>query len=886
MPPASGVVDEAEALPARLGRFEVLGRLGAGGMGQVLRARDPQLDREVAIKVLRDELGDSRPAHGEVARKRLLREAQAMARLDHPNVIGVHEVGEDDGRIFLVMERVTGTTLGGWLRATPRGWREVLALVAQVGAGLAAAHAAGLVHRDVKPDNILVGADGRARITDFGLVGVDAGTAPPAEPRTAPPAEPRTASSDEPRTAPTAEPRTALTHDGAMVGTAGYMAPEQLRGQSADPRSDQFGLCVTLYEALYGEAPFAGDSFRAVAAAVLDGAIRPAPAGSDVPAAVRAVVLRGLAVDPEARWPDVDALLDALAAAARAPAVAGAASPPAVPHRRVPWRTAAVIVVPIALGLAVVYVTRPSPKRAAPPPAAPPITLPIPPTAVLTEVATGACANQPLFVDDDTLVYRHAERAGVDLRVRSLAAQSERALTSTPTVDEMFPQPVIGERAVVALPRNAGSAGAGPSRFDLDTGVRTDLPGGSGIFFNPGAVLAGGALYYVLGGGTQFMELRGGVATERASFPGAWIFAFTLDRGATTAALFVSGAGICLVDLRATAPPRCLELAETAYGKPAFDAAGRVYYGGLSGIRRHDPASGEDVLVIRDRGINGGMAVSPSGGWLAWSECQPQIEITRTADGKVVHGESLTSASTNKHGGWAFVRETPSASLVSYRDPDGLVHVLTRGDQGIPGGPALDLDSDAIVFSLSEPSSGLFLAHGQSHKPMRKISGDTGLQQPVWIDATHVAVTKLDDAGLPFVHIVDLDTGAARRALDVPRQTLDRQPDGPLVLLASDDRKRLFLWHPGTGAEREIVLPPEVAGRGNVDADLAAGAGAVDLVIGQAVWRVTVDGREPPRQVYAPPAGKGFWGIELGPDGSFYAMVSEERGDIFRAALQ
>jgi hypothetical protein len=392
-------------------------------------------------------------------------------------------------------------------------------------------------------------------------------------------------------------------------------------------------------------------------------------------------------------------------------------------------------------------------------------------------------------------------------------------------------------------------------------------------------------MYFVLGAGTQFMELRDGVARELATFPGAFVFTIDIDRDAHTAALLVSGAGICLVDLRTPGPPRCLKTAETPYGKPSFDAAGRIYYGGLTGIRRHDPATGEDVLVVRDRGVNGGMAVSPSGGTLVWSECQPQIEITRQDDGLLVHAESLTGAATNRAGGWAFVRETPSSSLLSYRDPGGLVHVLTRAEQGMPGAPALDPDSDGIVFPMTEPSVGLYLAHGQSHKPIRKLSDDPGLQQPVWVDADHVAVTKLDAAGLPFVFLVDLDTGTARRALDRPRQTMDRQPDGPLVLLASDDRNRLFLWNPASGAEREIALGREVGGRNLVEAELGPGAAFVDLVIGPEVWRVTVDGKTAPRRRFTPPAGKGFWGIEVGPDGAAYAMLSEERGDIYRLAL-
>jgi hypothetical protein len=155
----------------------------------------------------------------------------------------------------------------------------------------------------------------------------------------------------------------------------------------------------------------------------------------------------------------------------------------------------------------------------------------------------------------------------------------------------------------------------------------------------------------------------------------------------------------------------------------------------------------------------------------------------------------------------------------------------------------------------------------------------------VWVDATHVAVTKLDGDGVPYVHLFDLDTASDRRVIAMPRQTLDRQPDGPLLLLASDDRKRLFLWNPATGDEREVPLPKEVAGRGSVEADLSASARYVDVVIGPEVWRVAADGSEPARRTFTPPAGKGFWGIEIGADDRFYAMLSEERGDIFRLAL-
>ncbi|MBZ0232031.1 MAG: serine/threonine protein kinase, partial [Deltaproteobacteria bacterium] len=205
-------------------------------MGRVFAAYDPRLDRRVAIKVL---LARARSEQWRTqAHARLLREAQAMARLSHPNIVTVYEVGELGADLFIAMEYVKGATVRGWLEAEPRDWRDVIEVFLQAGRGLAAAHAAGLVHRDVKPDNILVGDDGIVRVTDFGLVGATGGS------------EARDGG------ALTGE----LTETGTIVGTPRYMAPEQHRGAAVDARTDQFAFGVALYEALYRQRPFAGDT--------------------------------------------------------------------------------------------------------------------------------------------------------------------------------------------------------------------------------------------------------------------------------------------------------------------------------------------------------------------------------------------------------------------------------------------------------------------------------------------------------------------------------------------------------------------------------------------------------------------------------------------------
>ncbi|HEX6204111.1 MAG TPA: serine/threonine-protein kinase, partial [Thermoanaerobaculia bacterium] len=297
--------------------------IGRGGMGEVWSAYDPELDRQVALKLLRPDGA----AGGE---SRLLREAQAMARLAHPNVIAVFEVGSDRGRVFLAMERVEGEDLASWLR-TARPWREVLAVFVAAGEGLAAAHRAGLVHRDFKPANVLIGRDGRVRVLDFGLARA---AGQPSEAAVAGRPGAGEAVAGEAAGSALASP---LTRAGAVMGTPAYMAPEQLSGR-ADALSDQFGFCAALWEGLYGERPFTDAPFRELLEEPRARRVRPPPAGTRVPAWLRQRLLRGLAADPDERYPSMTALLAALA------------DDPHVRRRR--WLAAAAAVLLVAVGVA------------------------------------------------------------------------------------------------------------------------------------------------------------------------------------------------------------------------------------------------------------------------------------------------------------------------------------------------------------------------------------------------------------------------------------------------------------------------------------------------------------------------------------------------------
>lgn len=262
------------AVGSMLDRYMVLEPLGRGGMGVVYAAFDAELDRRVAIKVVR-----ARRKNNEERRLRLLREAQAMARLNHPNVITIHHVGEHGRRVYLVMEIVRGPTLRYWLTEQRRSWREVVDKFLAAAAGLAAAHSAGVVHRDFKPGNVLITDDDRVLVTDFGLARVLEST-----------------SSD-----PTSE--SAPADDRRALGTPAYMAPEQHDGDIAGPSADQYSFCVALYEALYGVRP-------AARAGEFPG--RRPPRDASLPPRIYAVLRRGLASSAADRYPSMRALADAL----------------------------------------------------------------------------------------------------------------------------------------------------------------------------------------------------------------------------------------------------------------------------------------------------------------------------------------------------------------------------------------------------------------------------------------------------------------------------------------------------------------------------------------------------------------------------------------------
>jgi tRNA A-37 threonylcarbamoyl transferase component Bud32 len=280
-----------------VGRYQIIQRLGAGGMGVVYRAHDPQLDREVALKLLRaGRMGE------QVAVLRMLREAKSAAKIRHPNVVTVYDAGQVDGRVFIAMELMRGTDLSKWFGGRP-AWQDVVRVMLQAAQGLRAAHEAGLIHRDFKPDNVVLEHDGNVKVLDFGLA------------RSA--YDPDTHSlitRDFAKLVANAStnPHVKLTRTGALMGTLAYMAPEQYAQEPLDARTDQFSFCVTLFMGVYGYRPFAGNTPAALTLNVLNGNIELPEQPNVAPAQLLEVLRKGLATNPNARFSSMEELIHEL----------------------------------------------------------------------------------------------------------------------------------------------------------------------------------------------------------------------------------------------------------------------------------------------------------------------------------------------------------------------------------------------------------------------------------------------------------------------------------------------------------------------------------------------------------------------------------------------
>lgn len=789
-------------------RYELLERLGEGGMGVVWAARDHVLERVVAFKVMHDRF------LGAPDQERLAAEARAMARLSHRNVVAVYDVGERDGRTYLTMELVRGRHLGAWL-ASPRSWREVVAVFIAAGTGLAAAHAVGIVHRDVKPSNILISDDGGVYVADFGVAH----------------ASPSRAFADGTQLVATTA---------GFIGTPTYMAPERLRGDVADARGDQFAFCVALYEALHGRRPFTGETIGDLRAAIERGCPPPV---RDVPRWLHAAVERGLAVDPAARFPSLDALLVAL-----------------TPRRRRAWWIAAA-----GVGLATGTIALASRGSQTVPP--------IERADVAAERALTAldgCAYSPAFADGGTVVFDHTLGDAVDLFKVSLDGGAPVRLTSDPAWEwRASPGRYPGE--VVHLTTPLDPAATSSVRFlDVTTGSVTDeldIAANSVAF-------ADGALHYV-DASSEYVRRRAGAADEiiaRLPFVVSQIAVAPGGRVAIVGQAPGERPRICLTRPGDT-EPRCLA-DRVRESRPAL-AADVLYFAGVGGIHRRDLATGDDRLLVPRAQAGGGLAISPDRRTLVWSTCWqkgPLVELAGAPPRVIREGVVTRGVVTGAGGRIAWIVDPDST--IELREPNGAIVQLVDGWDEIVS-LSFDRAGDRIAFAARGTGHGVYVTAGHGLTSATMVSDGETDMNPFWLADGRIAFTRLDDRHrIAHVYLATPEGGPVEHVLS-SRTTLGVRWSTNELLVGSSSK--LYWWDPATRSERG----PMFDDRGSIFSAalspdgrwLAVQVGATNA--GNEIWRVRLE-----------PAGEPELMLRLGSDQSISGGVAiDDTGSVLAAVL-
>jgi len=739
----------------RVGRYVIGARIGAGGMGVVYRAHDPELDRALAIKLVRTARG------GSAGRARLLREAQAMAKLRHPNVVPIFDVGPTGDGVFVVMPCLEGGTLGEWVRAAPRPWREVIARFAAAGRGLVAAHAAGLVHRDFKPDNVLLDAEGTVEVADFGLARIDADELPSSGARRA------------------HDPREDLTRTGDVLGTPAYMAPEQMRGEPSDARADQFSFCVALWEALYGRRPFdagtarGGDALRALLDQIVAEQRTTPTSGRDVPGWVRAALDRGLRPSPADRWPSMQALLGALGGPPRRRGAILAAAGAAV----------------IAGGVAIAVVASSASSsggRSTPPDAAPgPIRVRLEDVSSRSDVLSAALSP------DGT---RLAVIGGGQLRVSSPTGDGEDTMLVDGVLTDVLAWSPDGTKLLVAhLVEDAVDHG----RFGIveaATGAEVTLP-----FAAMNAAFA-----------TE-TELVVSAPTERR----IWWQAVDADEPSASCEVpgeytFIDdvtalGADAAVVTVTGEAEPRAVIIDRDCH------VHGTISPPGFAGVVVHRPdailtlATGVDSFEIQAWSRDGAAIGAPRIGQGSIAALIGRVgdrDLVLTGETRVSlvrrRGAVATTLLTSRSAKFAFAPDG-RAAWVEMSAGRGVLRVaapdeLERRGGALPGSvydmawspdgkslAVLDLESEPMQVSRVDLASGAVAPVG--------LTG-TEATRPVWLDDHRIAAQRLDHSTYDWV---DVDSGARGTVVDPAAGwmfELQRSPrDGTLA----------FAWNRGEG---------------------------------------------------------------------------------------
>jgi Tol biopolymer transport system component/predicted Ser/Thr protein kinase len=755
-PAAEAVTQSVIAPGTRLGPYEVLGLIGAGGMGEVHRARDTRLGREVAIKVLRGAAAtDTRH------RRRFEREARSAAALNHPNIATVYEIGEHEGTSFIAMELVEGRTLKELLKAGPLSPKEVLEIATQVARGLARAHGAGIVHRDLKPGNLMVTSDGLVKILDFGLA----------------------------RWTPDGtDLESGITHEGAVLGTAAYMSPEQAAGRPLDHRSDQFSFGAVLYEMATGRRAFGRETTAQTLAAIIEDEPKPLRRlNAEIPVEVSAVVERCLAKDPSRRYDSTADLVRALTLA----------SSPAVPvalGRPTRWRMAIGLTLLAVIATLVLY--RYATRLEAP--AAPEVPL----EAVPLATYPGREA-QPTFSPDGALVafsWDGEKQDNLDIYVKAIGSEQPLRLTSDPAPDESPAWSPDGTQ--IAFLRDLPGGGSevrlvpptgGPERKIAEVQTRAEC----GLSWSPDGRSLAVADRSSAGDpqGIFLLDVADG-SKKRLTSPSALssdlLPAFSPD-GRTIAFKRPPSGDVFLVSLAGGEPRRIVEagsrggrLAWTPDGKDIVLAAEqlerpgeppRPASGGAARPLWRVPVDGAPARPLGAGSNAGDVAISARGRRLAYSEVAADLDIWRIdlrrrgpAQGAPVRFIASTKPDANPQ----YSPDGERVAFTSSRSGQFEIWVVDR-----QGGQALQLTS---------------------------LGKEGGSAAPRWSpDGKSIAFTFAPNIGTNVdVYVVSASGGPARRITTSPAADADPgwSRDGRFIYFSSNRSGQWQVWKvPSSGEE-------------------------------------------------------------------------------------
>ncbi|MDB4954294.1 MAG: protein kinase [Myxococcales bacterium] len=736
-------VSRASLGPSRLGRYAIVRPLGRGGMGAVFEAEDPELGRRVAIKVLRDD------RNAEHFTESLRREAQALAKLVHPNVVGVYDVGVDDGQVFVVMQLIEGESIDRWLGERRARVIEIVDAFRQAGKGLAAAHAAGLVHCDFKPSNVLVDKDGVIRVSDFGLARIGA------------------------------------EDTASIAGTPAYMAPEQFTGV-ATSASDQYAFCVALFEVLTGAPPFRDSKIQDADAA--QARIVP-PIPRSVPAYIARALQRGLARDSTDRFPSMEALLAALA-----------------PPMRQRWLFASGVALVAIAGAVVAVVAMRAPaaverKPEPPPPARPDLAA----AHALTKYGTAACAYAP-SIDGNRIVFDRTEGDAVDLYEMPLAGGPPRQLTSAPTwewrsnpgrhpgeVIHLIHDPKVLANAKIAyLDVASGNETLAATVTAADAGVTTN------------------GVVYIPRSGEELRRITAGRDVLVARAPDGLFFnQLAISHGGDRIAAIAfneKASSVCVIDA-ATSTRNCAETRALPF-RPAFGAGDRrLYYAALDGIHGRDLATGQDALIIPDVSPQGGLAIAADGHALVYSDCGTRSQILdwQTQPPTLVLDDPTatdpTGISTNV---LVWLRVVRGTSVLVARTRDRGEVQLSDPDFGSISSPAISPDATRVVFRSGAPHAGIYVATLELGVGFQRITDNSEDRRPVWIGSDMLAFTRYDDRKLATIYAANSDGGNLHPLPGSSRFTVGGRDHRVLVATTT----QLHWLDADTGAEHDAPALP------------------------------------------------------------------------------